>query len=84
MSYEKVTQVKSQTIIGVKQTIKAMKNGQVCKVYIAEDADRFFTQKVEELAKTLDIEVERVDSKKKLGAACGIDVGASTVAIKQR
>ncbi|MFS0675096.1 ribosomal L7Ae/L30e/S12e/Gadd45 family protein [Ornithinibacillus sp. 179-J 7C1 HS] len=83
MSYEKVTQVKSHTIIGVKQTLKAMKNGQVKQVYIAEDADRFVTLKVEELAKTLDIEVERVDSKKKLGAACGIDVGASTVAIKK-
>ncbi|MBS3682229.1 ribosomal L7Ae/L30e/S12e/Gadd45 family protein [Ornithinibacillus massiliensis] len=83
MSYEKVLQVKSQTIIGVKQTLKAMKNGQVKQVYIAEDADRFVTQKVEELAKTLDIPCQRVDSKKKLGTACGIDVGASAIAIKK-
>lgn len=83
MSYEKVLQVKSQTIIGVKQTLKAMKNGRVKQVYIAEDADRFITLKVEELAKTLDIPCQRVDSKKKLGNACGIDVGASTVAIKK-
>lgn len=83
MSYEKVSQVKSKTLIGVKQTLKAMKNGQISEVYIAEDADRFLTQKVEELAKTLRIPYQRVDSKKKLGAACGIDVGASTVAIKK-
>lgn len=83
MSYEKVNQVKSQTIIGLKQTLKAMKNGQISEVYIAEDADRYMTREVEELAKTLDIPCLRVDSKKKLGAACGIDVGASTVAIKK-
>ncbi|WP_047981969.1 ribosomal L7Ae/L30e/S12e/Gadd45 family protein [Ornithinibacillus contaminans] len=83
MSYEKVTHVKSQTIIGLKQTLKAMKNGQISEVYIAEDADRHMTQRIEELAKTLDIPCQRVDSKKKLGAACGIDVGASTVAIKK-
>jgi large subunit ribosomal protein L7A len=83
MSYEKVSEVKSRTLIGMKQTLKAMKNGQISEVYIAEDADRFFTQKVEELAKTLGIPCRRVDSKKKLGAACGIDVGASTVAIKK-
>lgn len=83
MSYEKVKQVKSQKIIGLKQTLKAMKNGQISEVYIAEDADRYMTHEVEELAKTLGIPCLRVDSKKKLGAACGIDVGASTVAIKK-
>ncbi|GGA88345.1 ribosomal L7Ae/L30e/S12e/Gadd45 family protein [Ornithinibacillus halotolerans] len=83
MSYEKVSKVKNQTIIGVKQTMKAMKHGQVNKVFVAEDADRSLTQKVEELAETLGIPVERVDSKKKLGAACGISVSASTVAIKK-
>ncbi|MEN2769120.1 ribosomal L7Ae/L30e/S12e/Gadd45 family protein [Ornithinibacillus xuwenensis] len=83
MSYEKVTQLKSQIMIGMKQTLKAMKNGQISEVYIAEDADRYMTQSIEELAKTLGIPCQRVDSKKKLGAACGIDVGASTVAIKK-
>jgi large subunit ribosomal protein L7A len=83
MSYEKVTQLKSQIMIGMKQTLKAMKNGQISEVYIAEDADRYMTQRIEELAKTLGIPCQRVDSKKKLGAACGIDVGASTVAIKK-
>lgn len=83
MSYEKVAQVQTRTIIGVKQTLKAMREGSVKEVYIAEDADHFVTEKVAILAKDLDIPLQRVDSMKKLGAACGIDVGASTVAIKQ-
>ena len=33
MSYEKVTQAKITIIIGTKQTLKAMKNGEVRSVY---------------------------------------------------
>ncbi|WP_188456375.1 50S ribosomal protein L7ae-like protein [Virgibacillus oceani] len=83
MSYEKVTQVKSRLLIGTKQTLKAMKNGEISEVFIADDADQLMTQKVVNLAEQLDIPCGRVDSMKKLGVACGIDVGASTVAIKR-
>lgn len=83
MSYEKVTKAKSRTIIGTKQTLKSMRNGDVSEVYIANDADQQITQKVASLANELGIPCQRVDSMKKLGAACGIEVGASTVAIKK-
>ncbi|SET72983.1 large subunit ribosomal protein L7A [Oceanobacillus limi] len=83
MSYEKVAQLKSRVIIGTKQTLKAMKDGEISEVYLAEDADQQITQKVQDLAEALDIPYRRVDSKDKLGNACGIDVGASTVAIKK-
>ncbi|MBT2217171.1 50S ribosomal protein L7ae-like protein [Virgibacillus dakarensis] len=83
MSYEKVTQVRSRLIIGVKQTLKAMRNGTVSEVLIANDADQHMTQNVVNVAEELGIPIERVDSMKKLGTACGIDVGASTVAIKR-
>lgn len=83
MSYEKVTQVQSQLIIGTKQTLKAMSNGDVSEVFIADDADQQIIQKVKHAANELNVPCARVDSKKKLGAACGIDVGASTVAVKQ-
>ncbi|WP_042225471.1 50S ribosomal protein L7ae-like protein [Oceanobacillus manasiensis] len=83
MSYEKVAQVKSRIIIGTKQTLKAMKNGEISELVIADDADRQITQKVAGLAEELGIPCQRVDSMKKLGAACGIEVGASTVAIRR-
>lgn len=82
MSYEKVSQVQSRIIIGTKQTLKAMRNGEISEVYIADDADQQITQKVANLAEELNIPCEHVDSMKKLGTACGIDVGTSTVAIK--
>lgn len=83
MSYEKVTQVRSRLIIGVKQTLKSMKKGLISEVIIANDADQQMIKAVAYEAEELGIPVKRVESMKKLGAACGIDVGASTVAIKQ-
>ncbi|WP_430789287.1 50S ribosomal protein L7ae-like protein [Virgibacillus flavescens] len=83
MSYEKVAQGQSRLIIGTKQTLKAMKNGDVSEVILADDADKHLTGKIADLAQELDIPCHYVDSMKKLGTACGIDVGASTVAIKK-
>ncbi|WP_112179263.1 MULTISPECIES: 50S ribosomal protein L7ae-like protein [Paraliobacillus] len=83
MSYEKVAQVKDNLIIGTKQTLKAIKNGEVSEVVIAVDADQRVTSKVSQLAEEMNVPCTQVDSKKRLGKACGIDVGTATVAIKQ-
>ncbi|WLR41975.1 50S ribosomal protein L7ae-like protein [Bacillus carboniphilus] len=80
MSYEKVSQAK-RIIIGTKQTVKALKNNHVIELVIASDADPRITVKVVELAKQHNIPISKVSSMKKLGKACGIEVGASTVAI---
>ncbi|MFT8872734.1 MAG: 50S ribosomal protein L7ae-like protein [Sporolactobacillus sp.] len=83
MSYEKVTRAKDHLIIGTKQALKAMKEGRVEEVIIAEDADVRVTNKVLTLAEEVDVPVSVVGSMKKLGQACGIEVGASAVAIKK-
>lgn len=83
MSYEKVAQAQSNLIIGTKQTVKAMKNSMVQEVVIAEDADQHITNKILRLAHELGIPHSSVPSIKRLGKACGIDVGATVVAIKQ-
>ncbi|WP_249872536.1 50S ribosomal protein L7ae-like protein [Oceanobacillus saliphilus] len=83
MSYEKVTKARSRIIIGTKQTLKAMRNSEISEVVIADDADRQITQKVVSLAIELGIPCQHVDSMKKLGAACGIKVGATTAALRK-
>ena len=45
MSYEKVAQAK-RFIVGTKQTVKALKTGNVKEVVIADDADPRVTAKV--------------------------------------
>ncbi|SES19963.1 large subunit ribosomal protein L7A [Gracilibacillus ureilyticus] len=83
MSYEKVAQVNIEKIIGTKQVLKAIKNGAAKEVIIASDAELHVTSKVSQAAKDHNIPLSYVDSMKKLGRTCGIDVGAATVAIKQ-
>lgn len=80
MSYEKVTQA-DELVIGTKQTLKALENGSIKEVIVAEDADRRVVQKVETIAMKKKVPILKVESMKKLGKACGIDVGAATVGI---
>lgn len=82
MSYDKVAQADADLIIGTKQVIKSIKNGEAKEVIIATDADSHITNKVLEVVESADIPVSYVDSMKKLGKTCGIEVGAATVAIK--
>ncbi|UII56068.1 50S ribosomal protein L7ae-like protein [Cytobacillus spongiae] len=80
MSYEKVLKANS-FIVGTKQTVKALKTGTVKEVLIASDADPKVTAKVIQTANEVHVPIIYVDSMKKLGKACGIEVGAATVAI---
>ena|SRR5690625_1704229 len=84
VSYKKLTQVQSHKIIGLKQTIRAMNNSEVIEVFVAADADQHLIEQVTTLAEELNIPCHQVDSMKKLGEACGIEVGTSTVAIKSQ
>lgn len=83
MSYEKVAKAQSRIIIGKKQTLRAMRCDKVSEVYYAQDADEQLVQDVIRVAQKQHIPYIGVDSKIKLGNACGIEVGASTVAIKR-
>lgn len=80
MSYEKVLQA-TKIIIGTKQTVKALQTTTVLEVVVAEDADRRVINKVLQTAEEQHVTVTKVDSMKKLGRACGIEVGAAAVAI---
>lgn len=82
MPYDRITQLQSRMIIGTKQTLKAMNNNEVEEVFIAADVDAFISNQLIEAAKQRDIPYTMVDSKRKLGKTCNIDVGASVVAIK--
>ncbi|ALC83327.1 MULTISPECIES: 50S ribosomal protein L7ae-like protein [Bacillus] len=82
MSYDKVMQAET-IIIGTKQTVKALKRNSVKEIVVAEDADPHLTAGVIQLAKEREVAVSMVDSMKKLGKACGIEVRAAAVAIIQ-
>lgn len=80
MSYDKVSQAK-RYVVGTKQTVKALKSGNVTELLVAKDADPILVGKVTTVAKELNVPIILVDSMMKLGKSCGIEVGAATVAI---
>jgi len=82
MPYEKIRQNQSGLIIGMKQTMRAMKQNKVSHLFIAADADQNIIDPAIVLAKEQNIPYEHVKSMKELGALCGIDVGTSMASIK--
>lgn len=82
MSYEKVQQAKKKRI-GLKQTMKCIELRDADEVVIAEDADPHIISQILYTCRQNEIPISYVDSMKKLGKTCGIDVGAATVALKK-
>lgn len=76
-----IDKLKEKKVIGFKQTTKAIKADNCRKLYLAKDASNEILKNVEQLASENSIEIEYVDTMKQLGKLCGIQVGASTVAI---
>lgn len=68
-------------VIGVKQSMKAVKTGQAKCVYLAKDADPDMLAPFEERCAAGEIEMVAVESMAMLGKACGIDVGAAVAVL---
>lgn len=71
----------SNKAVGIKQSLKAVANGNASLVFIARDADERVTGNLRELCMAKGIRIEYVDTMKQLGKAVGIEVGASAVCI---
>ncbi len=68
-------------VVGSKQVKKNIAKGLVARVYIAADAEPRVIQPIQTLCSQNNIPVEIVEQMQMLGKACGIEVGAATVAI---
>ena len=68
-------------VVGIKQLRKALKNGQVLRVYLAQDADPRLTDPLAEECAANAVDLVEVATMAELGAACGIAVGASAAGI---
>ena len=62
---------------------KAIEQGRASMVIVADDADSQITLSIRSMCEARRIVITHVDSMKELGKACGIEVGAATVAILQ-
>lgn len=69
----------SAKVVGVKQSLRALREGRAAKVFLACDADPALTGRVEELC--AGVPVERGLTMAQLGAESGIAVGAAVVTL---
>lgn len=76
-----VQRFKQKKLIGIKQTIKGIKNEIGDILYVAQNADPKLVEPVIKLAKSNEIKIIYVDTMKELGKLCGIEVGAATALI---
>ncbi len=68
-------------VVGQKQSVRAVTEGQAKRVFLARDADERVRVPIELLCREHGVAVVWLDSKDELGKACGIEVGASVAAI---
>lgn len=67
--------------VGMKQTIKALEANRIRSVYVASDADERLVSRILDACRDKGIQVQRAESMKLLGKACGIDVGTAVAGI---
>ena len=72
-----IGKIVGQKVVGVKQTLKALKNSQGKTLYIAKDADSSITEPILNLAKTSSLQITFVDTMRELGNLCDIDVACA-------
>ena len=71
-----------ELLVGSKQLRKALKNGAVSAVFLAQNADPSITEPLAEQCKSAGVCVTWVRTMKELGETCGIDVGTAAAAIR--
>ena len=68
-------------VVGVKQLRKSLKEGQVLRAFVAENADPRLTDPLAEECTRRGVELVLVPTMAELGNACGISVGAAAAGI---
>ena len=68
-------------VVGIKQLRRALRDGQIVRVYVAENADPQLTQPVADACASGGVELILVPTMTELGKACGISVGAAAAGI---
>ena len=69
------------SIIGLKESTRAVKAGKAKMAYVAEDADAHVRLPFVDICRENGVPVTFVATCKELGAACGIDVGAAVAVV---
>lgn len=83
LSFEDV-KTAPKKVVGTKQTVKSIHNGEAKVVLIAEDAEEKIVKPIIEVCEEKGIDWVYMGTMPELGRACGIKVGAATAALIDR
>ena len=67
--------------VGIKQTLKAVRRGDVEAVYLAEDAEKRVLTPVVRACEEMDVPIRTAGTMQELGRAAEIEVGAAALAV---
>lgn len=80
MSLDIIKEAKRRTI-GTRQTIKALNKGELMEVFIAMDAEHSIVNPIIAAAKEKHVFIYYVETMKKLGVACEIEVDTAIAGV---
>ena len=72
---------KNKIKTGFKEVMNLISENKAAKVFVAEDCDESFKERLTGAAQKAGVPFEYVPTMRELGKACGIEVGASCAAI---
>ncbi|MDR0286620.1 MAG: ribosomal L7Ae/L30e/S12e/Gadd45 family protein, partial [Clostridiales bacterium] len=67
--------------MGLKEVLRAIKEGKTCEIFLASDVEKKIEEQVLKTCGETKVSVTQVSNMKQLGKAAGINVGAAVVAI---
>ena len=73
----------SEKVVGTRRLVRAVLAGEISEVYLAADADLFILRQVKEACNSMNVRIVEVESMKKLGEACGVEVKTASAGIRK-
>ena len=70
-----------EKVVGTKQLLRALNNGQVARAFVARDADEFIYRRVLAACEQANVPVTEVEQMKELGLACQVEVKTAAAGI---
>ncbi len=68
-------------VVGTKQVLRALKAGELKRIYVANYIDTFLYQKIIRAAEAAGVATVRVESSLELGRACGLEIASAAAGI---
>ena len=70
-------------VVGTRRLLRAVLAGEIEEVYRAADADLFIVRQVRDACNRANVRIVEVDSMKRLGEACGVDVKTASAGVRK-